>query len=145
MIIYRLFRVNPYVLIAGGCVVVLSRARVESDYRVEDVLALRLELDGICGIRLIVFVCWCVGRFRRPVVVRGLFFFLTFTELVGLRDGRVSGCSAVWRSSEAEGMIAIVSNSDGIHLESVGCGIIFIVVWYASVYSVVISMSMTSS
>ena len=42
-------------------------------------------------------------------------------------------------------MIAIVSNSDGIHLESVGCGIIFIVVWYASVYSVVISMSMTSS
>jgi hypothetical protein len=41
-------------------------------------------------------------------------------------------------------MIAIVSNSNGTHLESVGCGIIFIVVvCYAYVYSVVISMSMT--
>lgn len=89
IIIYRLFRVNPYVLIAGGCVVVLSRARVESDYRVEDVLALRLELDGVDGIWLIVLICWCVGRFRGSIVVRRLLFFLTFTELVGLRDGRV--------------------------------------------------------
>lgn len=91
IIIHRLPRIHPNIFISRGAFIVRPGSRVEPQNRIENVLALRRELDRSRRVGLIVFIEWSIGRFRRSVLVRRLLLLLTLADFVGLRHGRVEG------------------------------------------------------
>lgn len=92
IIVHRLLRINPYILIASGTFIIRARARVESHDRIQDMLTFRGQLNRSRGVGLVILVQWsifCLGR--SGVVIGRLFLSLSFADLVGLRDRWIEG------------------------------------------------------